>query len=69
MSNGTPKLPDSNAVSELRDLYNMRKEARFKKHKDFAEILKKKLQRRRLQSQLIVRMLRSSYARDGVKFD
>lgn len=42
MSNETPKLPNPNAVSELRDLYNKRKEERFKRHKDFAEILKKK---------------------------
>ena len=42
MSNETPKLPNSNAVSELHDLYNKRKKERFKKYKDFAEILKKK---------------------------
>lgn len=42
MSNDTPQLPNPNAVSELRDLYSKRKKDRFKKHKDFAEILKKK---------------------------
>jgi hypothetical protein len=42
MSNETPKLPNPNAVKELRDLYNRRKEERFKKHKEFGEILKKK---------------------------
>lgn len=42
MNNKTPKMPNSNAVQELRDLYNKRKEERYKKHKDLAEILKKK---------------------------
>jgi hypothetical protein len=42
MNNETPKLPNPNAVHELRDLYNKRKEERYKKYKDFAEILKKK---------------------------
>lgn len=42
MNSKSPKLPNPNAVKELRDLYNKRKEERFKKHKDFLEILKKK---------------------------
>ncbi len=40
MSNEDVKTPNPNAVKELRDLYNKRKEERFKKHKEFAEILK-----------------------------
>lgn len=43
MSNEIPKLANPNAVKELRDPYNKRKEERLKKHKNFAEILKKKL--------------------------
>lgn len=43
MSNEAPKQPNPNAVKELREPYNKRKEERFKKHKNFAEILKKKL--------------------------
>lgn len=42
MSNEAPKLPNPNSVKELRELYNKRKEERFKKHKELGEILKKK---------------------------
>jgi hypothetical protein len=43
MTDEIPKLPNPNAVRELRDLYNKRKEQRHKKYKDFAEILNNKI--------------------------
>ena len=42
MSNEAPKLPNPNAVKELRELYNKRKDERFKKHKELGDILKEK---------------------------
>lgn len=42
MNNEKVKLPNPNAVKELKDRYNKRKEDRLKKHVDLAEIWKKK---------------------------
>lgn len=40
MNSEKPKLPKPNAVKELRELYNKRKEERLKKYDDFAEKIK-----------------------------
>lgn len=42
MSKEEVKLPNPNAVKELRERYNIRKQERMKKFKEFAKILKKK---------------------------
>ncbi len=42
MSEETPKLPNPNAVKELRERFNKRKEERRKKYGEFADALKKK---------------------------
>lgn len=42
MSNEKVKLPNPNAVKELKERYYKRKEDRIKKHDELAEIWKKK---------------------------
>lgn len=42
MNTNSPKLPNPNAVKELRERNKKRKEDRLKKYDDLAEALKKK---------------------------
>ena len=42
MSTENPKIPNSNAVKELRERYLKRKEDRRKKHGELAKVWKKK---------------------------